>query len=169
MQVPTGLLAQQVPEVLELRYSVYKSQRQSAYPGESVVLSCVIRGERLSWDYINTTKNIHAFTANDMIQSGFANPITTAQGSKFNFTGVLDYAVRSETGDGLPLCQSTMAVIPINTSDEVLKIICRADDGRMGQQIKSVIYNISTEPFFTCAGILHNSESDMDACWRIIT
>ena len=154
------------PEVRELRYSVKQSRRDNgACPGEIVALSCLVYGDRLFWEisWRDAQSEERTFPI-----GGFTDSNTTMQGngfwrqvlireSRFNFSGVLDFI--SSTDDGcLPLCQSTIAVIPDNNDSNIeFNIICNteASTGNSERVSKTQVHTISTE--MACIGIWYYS------------
>lgn len=135
------------PEVRSLKYSVHQSERTRAYPGEIVALSCIILGERLGWDIKKSATDIstiHTFVGSDEQGKGF-----TGTDDGLRFSAVLDYFIRPDNSD-LPICQSTMAVIPDgnNISNVTFDIICRAESPNITQSVK---YEVSIEAT-ACAG-----------------
>lgn len=142
------------PEIQHFRYSVHQSQRQSAYPGEIVVFSCRIFGNRLSWD-IRTNNSrepdsIHSFIPGSSLNSeGFTTHKNVKNGVKYNFTGGLDFG--NPSNNASTLCQSTMAVIPTgNYSDVSFNITCMAIIDQSNAE-ETITYSVSTEAY-DCTG-----------------
>lgn len=134
------------PTVQSLRYSVHQSERTRAYPGEIVVLSCLIYGNRLVWNITMHNSSVtHTFVDMDEQGKGF-----TLTANKFRFSGVLDVLIPAPNNNALPVCQSTMAVIPDSGESNVrpFDITCRSG---FENKTKSVKYEVSEEAF-VCAG-----------------
>ena len=146
---PCVVLAQtDIPEVCYLRYSVFQSYRTSAYPGETVVFSCLVYGTRLIWFLNNPNDSIHSFSSNDKSGTGFSIQKTVSgldDGlTEYNFTGVLDYFSMPTSDDLLPLCQSTMAITPNgNDSSVEFDVMCCTENEDTDRVYESLRFNIS--------------------------